>query len=153
MEATVGRGLTRRETIVAAALLGAASAFPMLRLVASPSLAGGWEAGARPAPAKPEPLTLAQFTPHVGSRFAVRAPGWRAFQVTLEEATATRSEPAAEAFSLLFRRPVGPAAGDGIHTLVHPSLGEFQLFLVAVGRGANGQEYQAVVDGRVAPSR
>jgi hypothetical protein len=46
-----------------------------------------------------------------------------------------------EAFSLSF---TGGALEQGVHTLTHPELGSFELFLVPVGE--HGGTYQAVID-------
>jgi hypothetical protein len=141
--------------IATAAMAGAAAAFPALR---RPALPSPFRSSAKGAEARPTDLrTLAEFAPHVGSRFALDAAGTPPIDVTLEEAAASAAHPAGkrrlrgEAFSLLFRGPAQPAATDGTHTMSHPALGTFPLFLVAVGRGSNAQEYQAVVDRRMPP--
>jgi hypothetical protein len=156
MEATVQPGLTRRQAFVAFAMVGAAAAVPALRRAALPPTFSRHDAT---GPATLDVLTLARFTPHVGSQFTVRASNAGPVTATLEEASATEPHPAdrpgvrGEAFSLIFRGPRQPVVGDGKHTLAHPALGTFPLFLVAVGRGVDGQGYQAIVDRRVAPAR
>jgi hypothetical protein len=156
MEATVQPGLTRRQALAAVAMAGAAAAVPVLRRAALPPIFSRPDAA---GPATLDTLTLAAFTPHVGSRFTVKAAGVGRVKATLEEATATERRTAdrpgvqGEAFSLLFRGPRQPVVSDGTHTLVHPALGSFPVFLVAVGRGGDGQEYQAIVDRRVVPAR
>ena len=156
MEVTVGPGLTRRQVIAAVAMAGAAAAVPALRRVAPPTVLRslGDDVGASPGR-----LTLVRFIPLVGSRFGAQDPGMGTLELTLDEATAIAPSLAdqhglrGDAFSLIFRSPGRPAVGDGIHTLVHPALGTFPLFLVAVGRGAGRQDYQAVVDRRVKQAR
>ncbi len=49
-----------------------------------------------------------------------------------------------EVFSLLFRGPQAPFLPQGIHTLVHPHLGEMSLFLVPVGQAPDGFQYEVV---------
>jgi hypothetical protein len=96
---------------------------------------------------------VASFSPHVGTEFVVRAPAGPA-AVFLEEASARpprTGEPAGlegEAYSLIFRSRGGPRIPDGIHTVVHPVLGNFPLFVTSVGSGRSGQAYQAVIDRR-----
>ena len=156
MEAMVGPGLTRRQVIAAVAMAGAAAAVPALRRVALPTVlrSEGDDVGA-----SPDRLTLARFIPHVGTRFTAQDAGMGTLHLTLDEATAIVSSPAdqrglrGDAFSLILSSPGRPSVGDGIHTLVHPALGTFPLFLVAVGRGAGRQDYQAVVDRRVTQAR
>jgi hypothetical protein len=53
-----------------------------------------------------------------------------------------------EAFSLIFQGDGAAGFGDGLHTLEHPALGTFSLFLAGVDRPGTVQDYQAVVDRR-----
>jgi hypothetical protein len=54
------------------------------------------------------------------------------------------------AFSLTFAGPLGRPLVSGIHTLRHPALGTFQLFLSPVGVPQSGRHrYEAVVDRRM----
>jgi hypothetical protein len=134
-----GSALTRRQLFVhaggAAALAYAAARLP---------------AGAVAPPAR-EPLTLAEVLPHVGSRFDVWVKPLARERVTLIEATGRtpRSQGGrqvtGEAFSLLFDagRSRVPA---GTHLFRHPALGWFTLFVSPVGRGLNGQRYEAIVN-------
>lgn len=86
---------------------------------------------------------------------ATVGPGWARRQVIAATAMARAAAavPALKRIDLptIRGRDGHPAvgAGDGIHTRVDPALGTFPLFLVAVGRGAGRQDYQAVVDRRV----
>lgn len=159
MDATIGPELTRRQMFAAAGAVTLAAALPGLRRMSFPSLwpssSGGTVGSAAAAPGGG--LTLDRFAPHVGSDFAVTGGRLGAVSVTLDEAAAHQPSPSdrpgltGEAFSLVFR---GKGAGipDGIHTVVHPVLGAFPLFVSPFGTGHKGQEYQAVVDRRV-PTR
>jgi len=128
-------------------------------LAAVPGLRKAVPLKGRPTPrakqADVRQLGLDRFAPHVGTRFAVQTVGGPA-SVLLEEATARKAHPAdrkglrGDAFSLTFRGPPGaPALVDGSHRLRHPALGSVPLFLVAVGRAKDGQDYQAVFDRRI----
>lgn len=46
-------------------------------------------------------------------------------------------------FSLVFRGPEGSALPQGIYRLSHAELGELDLFLVPIGRDAEGTRYEA----------
>jgi hypothetical protein len=109
------------------------------------------------ASAGPADLTLARFAPHVGSEFEIRVGGGQGVRVTLIEATARephsadRRGLAGESFSLVFEGNGAKAFDHGTQTVVHPALGAFPLFLVAVGQSLETQRYQAVVDRRTPP--
>ena len=152
MDATIGPELSRRKMLGMAGVAAVAVAIPGVRRFSLPTWAAG-EAPAPPPPPPPSDLSLARFTPHVGTRFEVPV-GAARVPVTLEEVSGARSHPteptglSGEAFSLIFRGDNRLAFGDGNYQLRHPVLGTVPLFLVAVGTGRNGQGYQAVVDRR-----
>jgi hypothetical protein len=154
VESTAGPTFSRRQILGAAGALATASLAPVM-LGGLPSYLHLARAGAAPA----MDLSLARFTPHLGSEFVVRpqAPP-RPVRISLVEATARQPNPldrqglAGEAFSLVFAARDAGSFGPGIHTVVHPVLGAFPLFLVPVGRATQGQRYQAVVDRRT-PAR
>ena len=56
-------------------------------------------------------------------------------------ASATESR---EPFSLLFRGPRDRMFHQGTYTLIHADLGELTIFLVPVGPGSDGMDYEAV---------
>ena len=95
---------------------------------------------------KPDPLpslTLAHFTPHIGQSFALaseQAPG----KLRLLSAQSSRHPQHAgrQGFSLVF---AGQAAlTQAVHHLVHPGLGALDIFLVPIGPGEQGQQYEAI---------
>jgi hypothetical protein len=154
---TIGPVLSRRQLLVAAGMAGLAG---MIRALPSP-VPFPFHVGRGPGGAGPQggnDMTLARFTPHLGTRFTARPAALAAVALTLEEAVATDPHPAdpaglrGEAFSLVFRAAGGPPLPDGIHRLDHPALGTSRLFLSAFGAGRRGQGYQVVVDRRV-PNR
>jgi hypothetical protein len=51
-----------------------------------------------------------------------------------------------DAFALAFSGPSGQPLTQGVHTLRHPRLGSFALFLVPVGPPGGEQRYEVVVD-------
>lgn len=150
MEAIDGPTFSRRKLLVMTGGLGAVLVSPVLR----PSPALALLAPDRIAAPGAALLTLARFTPLVGSTFGVVSGRVQTVRATLEEATARAPRPAdrpglsGESFSLIFAANGRKALGDGTYTVVHPALGTFPLFLVAVDRGRLAQRYQAVVDRR-----
>jgi hypothetical protein len=92
---------------------------------------------------------LADFGPLVGDEFRVTiAPGNTIVLELVETAplTASRSQPARQPFSLIFRGPKNGQLEQPIHNLEHERLGRLGLFLVPIGPGAdgNGPYYQAI---------
>jgi hypothetical protein len=88
-------------------------------------------------------LTVDDFAPHVGQAFQV-AGGGAAVALSLASAQASRhsASPARQGFALVF---VGEASlGQGIHTVVHPELGALDIFLVPIGPGPQGLQYEAI---------
>jgi hypothetical protein len=107
--------------------------------------------GLAPRPAE-GPRTLADFAPHVGSRFDVRVGKARAVPFTLVDAVdrPARGQGGArvdgEAFSLLFVADLPTAMPSATYTLSHPTMGRFPLLLTPVGPASSSQRYEAVVN-------
>jgi hypothetical protein len=58
-----------------------------------------------------------------------------------------------DAFALTFAGPVAPALPAGTHTLAHPALGTFELFVAPVAQPREQQLYEAVIDRSVGAPR
>ena len=86
-------------------------------------------------------LRLNVFTGLVGSTFEVVGEAVCLALVGITEHVKTERN---EAFSLFFEGPTAPMFPQGIRKLKHEALGELELFLVPVGRNANGYQYEAV---------
>jgi hypothetical protein len=148
MEASAGPVFSRRQFMVAAGALAA------IGLTPGRALAGPLDLPGILAASKTSDLALSRFAPYVGSSFLLRTGTMRAERVTLAEATARTPRPAdraglaGESFSLVFAGTGAKAFNHGTFTLVHPALGTFPLFLVAVDQGRQARHYQAVVDRR-----
>jgi hypothetical protein len=80
-------------------------------------------------------LRSRRFTAHAGGRTAV---------LRLVSAKGRNA-----AFSLTFAGPLGAPLEAGTHTLRHPALGRFQLFLSPVGAPGRDLRYEAVIDRRM----
>jgi hypothetical protein len=92
-------------------------------------------------------LVRGTFEPLVGEKFTARPSdeGGEATELELELASCVESphaQPDHPAFSLFFRVTAGALLPQQIFTLENDALGEFELFLVAVGP----QQYEAVVN-------
>lgn len=90
-------------------------------------------------------FTLASFSAHLGSAFTLD--GSDGLALTLTEAEPlTGQASGASSFSLIFRGPAHSLLEQATHTLAHPAMGLLSLFLVPVGREADGVRYQAIFD-------
>jgi hypothetical protein len=49
-----------------------------------------------------------------------------------------------EAFSIVFRLPLTPMLPQGTYTFQHEEIGTFPLFIVPIGRSAEGLQYEAI---------
>jgi hypothetical protein len=93
-------------------------------------------------------LQLASFQPLVGDHFVLRPAeaGADPLELVLVEATelAHGQRRPRTPFSLVFRGPAQPVIPQSIHRLEHPALGALDVFLVPIGRDAQGTRYQAI---------
>lgn len=88
-------------------------------------------------------LTVDDFAPHVGRVFEVVA-GGQPVSLTLASAQPLRhgASPARQPFALVF---VGaPSLEQATHRVVHPELGAVDIFLVPIGPGPEGLQYEAI---------
>ena len=96
--------------------------------------------------ADPDPLpslTLAHFAPHIGQSFALtsqQAPA--SLRLLSAQSSLHRQHAGRQGFSLVFAGQ--PELTQAVHPLVHPSLGALNIFLVPIGPGEQGQQYEAI---------
>jgi len=144
-EPTGQRGLTRAGLLKAGTAVAVAGGLGG----AGRALAGGAGAAAlgsslgKPGDG-PGYLQRRTYVPLVGSDFRVTPPSSRTLRLKLIEAKELPS--AGESFSLLFRGKVDPETTSGTYRIVHPQLGQFDLFLGPVGRGVKGLDLEAVIN-------
>jgi hypothetical protein len=91
-----------------------------------------------------ENITREMFRESLNTKFRLRAETSEPIELELVELTESISTPKHEQFALLFRGPQNPFLPQMTYHLEHEKLGEFDLFLVPVGRGQNGFQYEAV---------
>lgn len=96
-------------------------------------------------------LTVESFTGLVGDTFRASGDGGVTHDLRLVEATDHEDrfgrfmrEESRAPFSLIFLGPEEPVLPQAIRRLEHSSLGELEIFLVPIGRGADGVRYEAV---------
>jgi hypothetical protein len=135
------RGFTRRT------LLRTSGAAALLSLV---GVKAAKPARARAASTSDAPayLRLAGYSGLQGQSFDAGSATLQLLQVSdLERVKYERALAGADdAFSLTFSGPTSHSLTQGVHTLRHPRLGSFDLFLVPVDQPDGDQRYEAVVD-------
>ena len=89
-------------------------------------------------------MTAATFFPLVNTGFRVQMDPDRVVEMRLTAVVENALSPEVESFTLSFLAPPGAPARQGSYPVVHDALGEFELFIVPVGRDARGVEYEAV---------
>jgi len=86
-------------------------------------------------------LTIGNFVPYLRSRFTTTQP--ENYELELTEVIDS-SNAQLEQFSLIFTGSPSPWLKQGMYTLVHPQMGECELFLVPIGPDASGMRYEAI---------
>lgn len=91
-------------------------------------------------------LSLAQFAPLVGQRFELHD-GAASYPAALLEARKLNGPPllGREPFALLFEGPAAPLLPQHTYRVSHPQLRPAaEMFLVPIGRQADGVRYEAI---------
>jgi hypothetical protein len=89
-------------------------------------------------------LTKGMFQENLNTKFCLQAEGLEPCAVDLVEVADGYSTPKQEQFSLRFRGDRAIIYPQRIYAMKHDSIGEFELFLVPVGRDESGTFYEAV---------
>lgn len=93
-------------------------------------------------------LTAADFEPLAGVGFTAAPPGRAQIELELVEVRTLRGPPAAQtgrrSFALLFRARTADHLPQGTVALAHDRLGRLDVFLVPVGRDADGLLLEAI---------
>lgn len=89
-------------------------------------------------------LTKALFAENLQTVFTLQLTPTQTVELTLIEVREGHSTPRQEQFALLFCGPLATPFWQGMWPMHHPALGQFDLFLVPVGRGEEGFYYEAV---------
>jgi hypothetical protein len=99
-----------------------------------------------------ESWTQERFELALNSCFEIDIPGAGRQSLELIALTHYPSSPAVAAFSALFRGPLEQPFGQGTYPIGHAQMGQADLFLVPVGREADGMRYEAVFNRLVKPA-
>lgn len=88
----------------------------------------------------PEALTTRDFLPHLHTQFQIEQ--FESYKLELTEVT-EYSNAQLEQFSLIFTGTASLSLQQGMYTLIHPQMGECELFLVPIGPDGAGMRYEA----------
>lgn len=90
-------------------------------------------------------LTAESFQPYLNQTFRVDLPSPIQLDLVLTECTAVgHAGRGRQQFQLIFVGPLQPQLPQRIYRLLHPQMGELDIFLVPVGPNETGMRYQAV---------
>ena len=85
-----------------------------------------------------------EFLKHLNTKFRIRISESEAVEAELTEVSERLMNPKQERFSLVFRTPNEMFLGQGQRPFEHDQMGNFELFIVPIGRGEGGTDYEAV---------
>jgi len=89
-------------------------------------------------------LTRDMFARQLNTQFRVERQDAGAVTLDLVEASAVRSVPGSESFSIVFRGPADAFLPQAIYRMHHDEIGTFELFIVPIRQDAHGFYYEAV---------
>lgn len=92
--------------------------------------------------------TEADFAKNLNSNFRIEIDGFSPIDLKLVAVAPKKIEPneqeGMERFSAVFSGPLNFFLPQQTYHMVHPEMGEFDVFLVAIGQEADGFRYEAV---------
>ena len=80
----------------------------------------------------------------LNTSFQISSSNGQSARLTLKHVSTNVVLPHQEHFSILFHGPPAPFFFQGSYVLNHEKLGEFDLFVVPVGKVDGGYEYEAI---------
>jgi len=99
----------------------------------------------------PEFFTKEDFAEHVNTKFRIPLQPSGAVELELVEVVSTLSTPRQEQFSIFFRGPANLYLPQMTYHMEHDALGALDLFIVPVGHGPEGFQYEAVFNRPLEP--
>lgn len=92
----------------------------------------------------PPALTHDEFSQHVNTRFQVQIDDGTTIEMELAEISELKVHPNQEEFAVVFRGPSNAFLQQGIRSVTHEQMGQFDLFLVPIQQDTQGFYYEAV---------
>ncbi len=90
-----------------------------------------------------------QFSKNLNTNFEAKHPQWGNVALELVNVSELRETPRQRMFSIVFRGPLERPLEQGLCPLSHEAMGNEELFLVPIGREADGFRYEAVFNNLV----
>ncbi|MGJ0486811.1 MAG: DUF6916 family protein [Methylomicrobium sp.] len=93
-----------------------------------------------------ENLTKEDWLSYLGDVFVLSAEPDKSLELTLMDVSGfgRRHGAVREAYSLHFRGPITPVLQQSIFGVSHREMGELEIFLVPIGKDADGVQYEAI---------
>ena len=85
-----------------------------------------------------------EFLKHLKTRFRIRLSETEAVEAELTEVSERLMSPRQERFSLVFRTAKEILIEQGLRAFEHDAMGNFDLFIVPIGRDEEGTYHEAV---------
>jgi len=89
-------------------------------------------------------LTHENFAAQLNTKFRVQIDETNAVDLVLAEVSELKSTARQEQFAIVFHGPLDGFLGQGLREFEHDEMGEFDLFLVPIGKDDNSYSYEAV---------
>ena len=89
------------------------------------------------------------FAKNLNTNFQAHHPQWGSVSLELVSVSELRETPRQRMFSITFRGPLDCPLEQGSRALSHEAMGNEELFLVPIGREADGFRYEAVFNNLV----
>jgi hypothetical protein len=91
-----------------------------------------------------ENLSKEAFSENLNTKFRIPSQSDEALEMELIEVVETMRTPTREQFSVFFRGPLEYRLPQSIYHMEHEKMGEMDIFLVPIGKGQEGYNYEAV---------
>ena len=89
-------------------------------------------------------LTHEAFAGQVNTRFQVQTDQNTIVELDLIDVSDLKLHPQQEEFTIVFRGPLNAFLNQGIRSLTHEQMGQFEIFLVPIRQDEHGFYYEAV---------
>lgn len=97
-------------------------------------------------------LTHETFSKHINTKFQAKLEEGNLVDLELGQVSELKVYPNQEEFTIIFRGPSEVFLGQGVRTLRHEQMGQFEIFLVPIAQDEKGFHYEAVFNRVAAPS-
>jgi hypothetical protein len=98
-------------------------------------------------------LNYEDFSGNLNTDFQVTREDYTTVALKLVEVSDLKESPRQSRFSITFAGPVDDSVGQGLYKMSHGRIGEFELFIVPVGKNAEVFFYEAVFNRLKEPAK